>query len=125
MLRAPITCSTWTPAAPRAGAAADVILCRGGAMTCAEVAAVGLPAVYVPLPWGNGEQRRNALPVVEAGGGMIVEDAELTAAWLEVNVISLLTDPEKLQAMSRAAASYGRRDGDEALLGLVREAVGA
>jgi UDP-N-acetylglucosamine--N-acetylmuramyl-(pentapeptide) pyrophosphoryl-undecaprenol N-acetylglucosamine transferase len=77
------------------------------------------------LPWGNGEQRRNALPVVEAGGGMIVEDAELTAAWLEANVISLLTDPEKLQAMSRAAASYGRRDGDEALLGLVREAVGA
>jgi UDP-N-acetylglucosamine--N-acetylmuramyl-(pentapeptide) pyrophosphoryl-undecaprenol N-acetylglucosamine transferase len=106
-------------------AAADLILCRGGAMTCAEVAAVGLPAVYVPLPWGNGEQRRNALPVVNAGGGMIVEDAELTASWLERNVIGLLTDPGRLRAMSVAAASYGRRDGDEALLALVREAVSA
>jgi UDP-N-acetylglucosamine--N-acetylmuramyl-(pentapeptide) pyrophosphoryl-undecaprenol N-acetylglucosamine transferase len=94
-------------------------------MTCAEVAAVGLPAVYVPLPWGNGEQRRNAVPVVTAGGGMIVEDSELSAAWLERNVIPLLTDPERLQAMSIAAAGYGRRDGDEALLALVREAVGA
>ena len=106
-------------------AASDLILCRGGAMTCAEVAAVGLPAVYVPLPWGNGEQRRNALPVTDAGGGMIVEDAELSASWLEGNVIGLLTDPNRLQAMSNAAASYGRRDGDEQLLALVREAAGA
>ena len=50
-------------------AAADLMLCRAGAMTCAEVAAVGLPAIYVPLPIGNGEQRLNALPVVDAGGG--------------------------------------------------------
>ncbi|MCW2506605.1 MAG: murG [Actinomycetia bacterium] len=106
-------------------AAADVILCRGGAITCAEVAAVGLPAVYVPLPWGNGEQRRNAIPVAEAGGGMIVDDSELSPAWLERNVIPLLTDPDRLEAMSAAAARYGRRDGDEALLALVRRAVGA
>ena len=45
--------------------------------------AVGLPAVYVPLPYGNGEQRRNALPVVEAGGGLLVDDAELTPEWIE------------------------------------------
>jgi UDP-N-acetylglucosamine--N-acetylmuramyl-(pentapeptide) pyrophosphoryl-undecaprenol N-acetylglucosamine transferase len=106
-------------------AAADVILCRGGAITCAEVAAVGLPAVYVPLPWGNGEQRRNAVPVADAGGGMIVEDAELSPEWLERNVIPLLTDPDRLASMSAAAASYGRRDGDEALLALVRRAVNA
>ena len=59
-------------------AAADLAVCRSGAMTVAEVTAVGLPAVYVPLPIGNGEQRLNALPVVEAGGGMIVDDRELT-----------------------------------------------
>jgi UDP-N-acetylglucosamine--N-acetylmuramyl-(pentapeptide) pyrophosphoryl-undecaprenol N-acetylglucosamine transferase len=43
-------------------AAADLAMCRSGAMTVAEVSAVGLPAVYVPLPIGNGEQRLNALP---------------------------------------------------------------
>ena len=42
---------------------------RSGALTCAELAAVGLPAIYVPFPIGNGEQRLNALPVVDAGGG--------------------------------------------------------
>ncbi len=45
-------------------AAADIVLSRGGMMTCSELAAVGLPAVYVPLPIGNGEQRLNAQPVV-------------------------------------------------------------
>ena len=53
-------------------AAADFALCRGGAMTCAELTAVGLPAVYVPLPHGNGEQRLNAMPIEQAGGGLIV-----------------------------------------------------
>lgn len=104
-------------------AAADLMLCRGGAMTCAEVAAVGLPAVYVPLPWGNGEQRRNALPVTRAGGGLMAEDAELSAAWLEENVIPLMGEPDRLWVMGKAAASYGRRDGDEALLALVYQAV--
>ena len=59
-------------------AAADLVICRSGAMTVAEVSAVGLPAIYVPLPIGNGEQRLNALPVVNAGGGMLVADADLT-----------------------------------------------
>ena len=58
-------------------AAADAVLCRAGAMTVAEVSAVGLPAVYVPLPHGNGEQALNAAPVVTAGGGVLVPDAEL------------------------------------------------
>ncbi len=106
-------------------AAADLALCRGGAMTCAETAAVGMPAIYVPLPWGNGEQRRNALPVVEAGGGLIVEDGDVNPAWVESTVIPLVHDRVTLAKMSSAAASYGRRDGDEALRSYVLEVVGA
>ena len=59
-------------------AAADLVLCRAGAMTVAELTAVGLPAAYVPLPIGNGEQRLNAEPVVRAGGGLLVADADCT-----------------------------------------------
>jgi len=102
-------------------AAGDLALCRGGAITCAETAAIGMPAVYVPLPWGNGEQRRNALPVVNAGGGLLVEDAELTPEWIERTVVPLVRDARRLAAMSAAAASYGRRDGDEALRRLLLE----
>jgi UDP-N-acetylglucosamine--N-acetylmuramyl-(pentapeptide) pyrophosphoryl-undecaprenol N-acetylglucosamine transferase len=104
-------------------AAADLMLGRGGAMTCAEVAAIGLPTVYVPYPHSNQEQKRNALPVVEAGGGLLVDDAEMTAGWVEHHVIPLIRDPGRLAAMGAAAAAYGRRDGDEALLDFVYEAV--
>jgi len=106
-------------------AAADAMLCRGGMMTCSELAAVGLPAVYVPLPIGNGEQRLNAQPVVRAGGGLLVQDQELTSAWLTANLLPLLADREKLDEMGKAAAEFGRRDGDEALVDLVYEAVRA
>jgi UDP-N-acetylglucosamine--N-acetylmuramyl-(pentapeptide) pyrophosphoryl-undecaprenol N-acetylglucosamine transferase len=106
-------------------AAADIALCRGGAVTCAELAAVGLPAVYVPLPIGNGEQRRNALPVVNAGGGILVEDAALDAAWITANLVPLLADPTKVAAMGASAAAHGRRDADEVLADMVGEAVAA
>jgi UDP-N-acetylglucosamine--N-acetylmuramyl-(pentapeptide) pyrophosphoryl-undecaprenol N-acetylglucosamine transferase len=102
-------------------AAADVALCRAGAMTCAELAAVGLPAIYVPLPIGNGEQRRNALPVVEAGGGLVVEDSAVNAGWITENVVPLVGDSARVSAMGAAAAAHGRRDADEALVDLVLE----
>jgi UDP-N-acetylglucosamine--N-acetylmuramyl-(pentapeptide) pyrophosphoryl-undecaprenol N-acetylglucosamine transferase len=91
-------------------AAADLAICRSGAMTVAEVSAVGLPAVYVPLPIGNGEQRLNALPVVNAGGGMLVADAALTPGVVAEQVAGLLTDPPRLAAMTAAAARVGHRD---------------
>jgi len=91
-------------------AAADLAICRSGAMTVAEVSAVGLPAVYVPLPIGNGEQRLNALPVVNAGGGLIVADHDLTPEYVADTVTELLTDSEGLAAMTAAAALVGHRD---------------
>jgi UDP-N-acetylglucosamine--N-acetylmuramyl-(pentapeptide) pyrophosphoryl-undecaprenol N-acetylglucosamine transferase len=104
-------------------AAADLVLSRGGGMTCAELAAVGLPAIYVPYPYSNQEQRRNALPVVEAGGGLLVDDAELTPEWIEREVPELLHDPPRLAMMGAAAAAHGRRDGDEALREFMLEVV--
>jgi UDP-N-acetylglucosamine--N-acetylmuramyl-(pentapeptide) pyrophosphoryl-undecaprenol N-acetylglucosamine transferase len=88
-------------------AAADLAICRSGAMTVAEVSAVGLPAVYVPLPIGNGEQRLNALPVVDAGGGLLVDNAELTPDFVAGTVAELLTDAPRLAAMTAAAARAG------------------
>lgn len=88
-------------------AAADLAICRSGAMTVAEVSAVGLPAVYVPLPIGNGEQRLNALPVVNAGGGILVDDASLTPDFVADTVAGLLTDTARLTAMTSAAVLAG------------------
>jgi UDP-N-acetylglucosamine--N-acetylmuramyl-(pentapeptide) pyrophosphoryl-undecaprenol N-acetylglucosamine transferase len=88
-------------------AAADLAICRSGAMTVAEVTAVGLPALYVPLPIGNGEQRLNALPVVNAGGGMMVADVNLTPDCVADHVGALLNDAPRLAAMTAAAALVG------------------
>ena len=104
-------------------AAADLAVCRAGAMTCAELSAVGLPAVYVPLPIGNGEQALNARPIVDAGGGLLVDDADFDPDLVRTTVLPLLGDPARLAAMGAAAASLGHRDADEALADLVLQAV--
>ena len=96
-------------------AAADFALCRAGAMTCAELTAVGLPAAYVPLPHGNGEQRLNAAPIEEVGGGIIIDDAQLSPEWIADTLLPVLLDPELVAAMSQAAAKAGRRDADRQL----------
>lgn len=103
-------------------AAADLVVSRSGAMTCAELAAVGLPAIYVPFPIGNGEQRLNALPVVNAGGGLLVADEELDGHLLLADVGALVADPQRLERMGARAAEHGIRDADERLADMVIEA---
>ncbi|WP_440712611.1 undecaprenyldiphospho-muramoylpentapeptide beta-N-acetylglucosaminyltransferase [Gordonia sp. FQ] len=90
-------------------AAADLVICRSGAMTVAEVTAAGLPAIYVPLPHGNGEQRLNALPVVDAGAALLVDNAEMTSDYVAREVPALLGDPARLAAMTAAGVGSGHR----------------
>jgi UDP-N-acetylglucosamine--N-acetylmuramyl-(pentapeptide) pyrophosphoryl-undecaprenol N-acetylglucosamine transferase len=110
---------------PSAYAAADLALCRSGALSCAELAAVGLPAIYVPLPIGNGEQRLNAEPVVAAGGALLIDDDELNAEVVRQQVTRLLTDRPLLATMTAAAAGGGHRDAAAALVAMVGEAYAA
>nr|WP_092804871.1 undecaprenyldiphospho-muramoylpentapeptide beta-N-acetylglucosaminyltransferase [Klenkia marina] len=106
-------------------AAADLALCRSGAVSVAELSAVGLPGAFVPLPIGNGEQRRNALPVVEAGGGLLVDDADLSPSWIEATLVPVLTDPARLTELTRHAAAAGVPDADEQLADLTLSVVRA
>lgn len=96
-------------------AAADIVVCRAGAMTCAEVSAVGLPAIFVPLPVGNGEQSGNAGAIVASGGGFQKADADLSAEWLTDTVVEVVHDEQRLLNMARAAAAHGERDADIAM----------
>ena len=104
-------------------AAADFVLCRSGAMTCAELAAVGLPAAYVPLPLRGGEQRHNAEPIVAAGGGLLVDNDELSADWILAEVLPRITDASVVETMSRAASVSGARDAADVLARHVRTVV--
>lgn len=98
---------------------ADLVVCRSGAGSVSELAALGLPAVYVPLPIGNGEQRFNAEPVVRAGGGLLVSDGDFTADYVRASVPRLLADHQGLAGMGRRAWSYGIRDGADRMARLV------
>lgn len=106
-------------------AAADLVLCRAGAMTVAEVSAVGLPAVFVPLPHGNGEQALNARPAVDAGAALLVDDAALTPEKVAELVVPLAADVERREKMSAAARGLGHREADEVLAEMVLDAVAA
>jgi UDP-N-acetylglucosamine--N-acetylmuramyl-(pentapeptide) pyrophosphoryl-undecaprenol N-acetylglucosamine transferase len=105
-------------------AIADVAVSRAGAATVSELAALGIPAVYVPYPVGNGEQRFNAAGVVEAGGGILVDDAEFLPEWVGTRLLPLLRDSARVEAMSEAAASAGFRDGTDRMVALVDLALG-
>lgn len=104
-------------------AAADLVIARGGSATVSELTAIGLPAVYVPLAHGNGEQELNVRGVAVAGGAMVVSNAEFTPAWARGVLLPLLGDREAIAALGERAARIGVRDGAERTVALIREAV--
>ena len=99
----------------RAFAVADLVLCRAGASTSAELGALGLPAFYVPLPIGNGEQKLNAKAQVEAGAACLVEDKDFTAQMFQTQVLPLIFDATRLEQMGQAMRKIALGDGAETL----------
>jgi UDP-N-acetylglucosamine--N-acetylmuramyl-(pentapeptide) pyrophosphoryl-undecaprenol N-acetylglucosamine transferase len=108
----------------QAYAVADLMLGRSGAGTVMETAAVGLPAVFVPYPHGNGEQARNAELVVEVGGGLLLADADCTSDWVATEIPTLLEDRPRLSGMIEALAGVARTDAAAVLAARTLEVMG-
>jgi len=104
-------------------AASDLAISRAGASTVSEFAAAGLPAVFVPYPVGNGEQRHNATSVIDAGGAELCEDSALNAEFIAERVIPILSHKATLKKMSDAARSTGIQDAAERLRDMLYSAV--
>lgn len=102
-------------------ACADFVIGRAGAGMVAELSALGIPAIYVPFPIGNGEQRLNALDVVTAGGGILVEDKNFTPSWLLAHLLPLLTDHAAREEMAQRAGRAGVVDAAERLAHIIME----
>lgn len=100
-------------------AAADLVVARAGSLTVSELMAVGLPAVYVPLPYGNGEQGLNAADQVAAGGALLVDDAAFTPEWIRSTLVPLLTDRDEVAAMTAATAGSNHADAADRMVDLV------
>lgn len=104
-------------------AAASAVVCRAGGGTVCEVSAFGIPALYVPLPHGNGEQALNARPAVTAGAATLIRDEEFSAARLVLEGEKMVLDPHTNNRMRAAAARIGIRDAAQRLSDLIEEAV--
>jgi UDP-N-acetylglucosamine--N-acetylmuramyl-(pentapeptide) pyrophosphoryl-undecaprenol N-acetylglucosamine transferase len=103
-------------------AVADLAVSRAGSATVSEFTAIGVPAVYVPYPVGNGEQRFNAADVVSAGGGILVLDSDFTPAWVLASLVPLLQDRAAIAEMAVRAATVGTRDGTDRMVELIMRA---
>lgn len=101
-------------------AASDLAISRSGSSTVSELGAFGLPAVYVPYPVGNGEQKLNVTSLVKSGGALVVEDSAFTADYLSSQVIPLISDKKRLRVMSEECKNNSIADGASRLFSLVQ-----
>jgi UDP-N-acetylglucosamine--N-acetylmuramyl-(pentapeptide) pyrophosphoryl-undecaprenol N-acetylglucosamine transferase len=103
-------------------AVAELAVSRAGSATVSEFSAVGVPAVYIPYPVGNGEQRFNAEDSVEAGGAILIRDAEFTPSWVASTLVPLLQDRALIAEMAAATATVGVLDGADRFVDLIERA---
>ena len=102
---------------------ADVVVCRSGALTVSEVAAVGVPAVFVPFPYAvDDHQVGNARYLSDAGAARLIIQSDLTADGLAAVLAELLADPAKRLAMAEAARARAQIDAAERIADACMEA---
>jgi UDP-N-acetylglucosamine--N-acetylmuramyl-(pentapeptide) pyrophosphoryl-undecaprenol N-acetylglucosamine transferase len=102
---------------------ADVIVCRAGAITAAEIAAAGRAAIFIPFGRAtDSHQLRNAQEMTRAGAGRLISEAELTAEKLTGEIFSLLDQPREIEKMSAAARGLARPDAARDIVNLIEEA---
>jgi UDP-N-acetylglucosamine--N-acetylmuramyl-(pentapeptide) pyrophosphoryl-undecaprenol N-acetylglucosamine transferase len=105
-------------------AKADLIICRAGATTCAELAAAGKAAIMIPLPTAaDDHQRKNAEAMQEAGAARMILQKDLTGELLAMSIKSLMDAPEKITAMEKAAKTLVRGDAAAKMVDLIKELV--
>lgn len=110
----------YEPRMPLLLASADLALCRAGGTSVAELAAVGLPSVLVPLPSAPGDhQTANAMALAERDAAVVVPDADLTPERLAAELRTLLADPSRTAAMGKAALGLARPDAADQVAALV------
>ena len=96
---------------PAVFARADLVVCRSGASTVAEITAAGKPAIFVPFPRAaDDHQRVNAEALAGSGAAVVVEESKLEGVWLAETIAALLGDPRRLQQMSEAARGLAHSD---------------
>jgi UDP-N-acetylglucosamine--N-acetylmuramyl-(pentapeptide) pyrophosphoryl-undecaprenol N-acetylglucosamine transferase len=104
-------------------ACADLVVCRSGATTIAEVTACGLPSLQVPYPYATrGHQEANARALQRAGAGAVLLDEQLSSESLVTRIEALIDHRERLEAMAERSRAYGRPDAGDRLADLVEEA---
>jgi UDP-N-acetylglucosamine--N-acetylmuramyl-(pentapeptide) pyrophosphoryl-undecaprenol N-acetylglucosamine transferase len=102
---------------------ADVIVCRAGAITAAEIAAAGRAAIFIPFGRAtDSHQLRNAQEMSRAGAGRLISEAELTAEKLASEIFSLLDHPQEIEKLSTAARGLARPDAARDIVNLIEEA---
>jgi UDP-N-acetylglucosamine--N-acetylmuramyl-(pentapeptide) pyrophosphoryl-undecaprenol N-acetylglucosamine transferase len=105
-------------------AASDFAVARAGAATVSEFSAIGLPALYIPYPVGNGEQKFNLQDVLAVGGAVTVSDSDFTPEYVRSTLIPMLSDSKALAKMSESAKQAGLLDGTERFIALIDEVLG-
>lgn len=107
---------------PTVMAAADLVICRAGAATIAEVAAAGKPAIFVPSPnVTDNHQEKNARIIEHQGGAVVLRESECSGDVLYDTAKKLLTDSDALEKMGRAAEALAVPDSAERILNIMME----